>query len=368
MRLLHVATGNLFGGIETFLVTVARHAGPGRAEHRFAVCFDGRLGEELERAGASTSRLGPARLSRPWQVVRARRALARVVDEQRPTHVVFHGTWSWVALAPATRGRAVPVLWAHAPVADHWLDRAAMLSPPRRIVANSHYTARVTARTARRAEVAVVHCAVAPPGGPASDPGARRQVRAELGVPDGAFVFMTVGRMEAWKGHSLLLHALEALPARDGWASVIVGGPQNEREAAYYEGLEADVRRRGLEDRVRFAGQRDDVRRLLLAADVLCHPNERPEPFGIALVEAMYAGVPVVATRLGGPAEIVTPECGALVSPGDAAALARALGELAADPDRARRLGRAAAARAAQLCTPSAQLRALEEVLGRWSA
>jgi glycosyltransferase involved in cell wall biosynthesis len=77
---------------------------------------------------------------------------------------------------------------------------------------------------------------------------------------------------------------------------------------------------------------------------VLVLPS-RQEPFGTVLAEAMAVGTPVVATDVGGLAEVVDDGVtGALVAPGDPAALARALAELAADPDRRARLGAAAAA------------------------
>jgi glycosyltransferase involved in cell wall biosynthesis len=370
MRVLHVTTGNLFGGVEAFLLAMARHPDPtGRTQHEFALCFDGRFRDELAAAGARPVRVTPARLSRPWQVWRARRALARALDDRRPTHVVFHGPWTWTALAPFARSGATPVMWAHAPLTrGDWLGRAALLRPPSRIIANSEYTARATRVAAPRADVAVVHCAVpAPPR--ARDPGIRLATRARLGLPEDAFVVMTVGRMEPWKGHRLLLAALQRLDAsartRDRWACVIVGGPQTARERRYFESLQDDVRRSGLGDRVLLAGQRADVDRLLTAADAFCQPNEQPEPFGIAVVEAMYSGLPVVATNRGGPPEIVTPDCGILVEP-EAAALAHALGWLCEDRERARRMGAAGVARAAALCSPAAQHRALERALSRW--
>ena len=70
----------------------------------------------------------------------------------------------------------------------------------------------------------------------------------------------------------------------------------------------------GISDRVRFAGQRDDVPGLLAAADVFCQPNTGPEPFGIAYVEALWSRLPVVATQFGGAQEIVDDSCGLLVA------------------------------------------------------
>jgi glycosyltransferase involved in cell wall biosynthesis len=83
----------------------------------------------------------------------------------------------------------------------------------------------------------------------------------------------------------------------------------------------------GLTARVQFLGHRLDVDELMGAADVFCHPNVGPEPFGMVFVEAMLAGLPVVATEMGGAKEVLGDGVGLLVAP-KPAALARALGRL----------------------------------------
>src|SRR6202007_1965732 len=93
------------------------------------------------------------------------------------------------------------------------------------------------------------------------------------------------------------------------------------------------VASRGLGERIRFLGQRSDVPQLLAAADIHCQPNTGPEPFGVAFIEAMYAGLPVVTTAMGGALEIVQEECGVLVPPDDPQALADALLPLIRDKD-----------------------------------
>jgi len=108
-------------------------------------------------------------------------------------------------------------------------------------------------------------------------------------------------------------------------------------------------------ERVRFLGRRRDVGDLLAAADVYCQPNASPEPFGIAIVEALYCGLPVIATAEGGPAEIVSPECGLLVPPDDRQALAEALTHLLTNAELRSRLSAGAPSRAGSLCDPVRQ-------------
>jgi glycosyltransferase involved in cell wall biosynthesis len=103
---------------------------------------------------------------------------------------------------------------------------------------------------------------------------------------------------------------------------------------------------------------------LLAAADVHCQPNTGPEPFGVALVEALAAGRPVVTTALGAANEVVTDECGVRVEPGNAAALAAALARLIGDAAERERLGAAGPDRARHLSDPAAVLGRLGDQLG----
>jgi glycosyltransferase involved in cell wall biosynthesis len=191
----------------------------------------------------------------------------------------------------------------------------------------------------------------------------RAEVRAELGAPPEAVVIVQTSRLEAWKGQAVLLAALALLPPASEWRCWIAGGARRPAEVRYL----AELRRRaaGLGGRVRFLGERRDVPRLLAAADLFCQPNTAPEPFGVAYVEALAAGLPVVAAALGGALEVVDPTCGLLVPPGRPEALAEALARLAADPAHRRRLGAAGPARARAVADPAAALPRLAGALAR---
>ncbi len=118
-------------------------------------------------------------------------------------------------------------------------------------------------------------------------------------------------------------------------------------DAPYEDDLHAQVTRLGLDTRVQFTGFLSDVGVVLRSLDVLVHASVVPEPFGQVVVEGMAAGLPVVASDAGGPAEVITDGInGVLVPPSDPDALAQALRELASDPSRRRALGVAAHKRA----------------------
>ena len=158
----------------------------------------------------------------------------------------------------------------------------------------------------------------------------RDRARAELGVPAAGVVLGTVARFDPVKGLEVLLEALRQMP---GATLVLIGdGPQASSLRARARGL-------GVEPRVVFAGARPDAARWFAALDVYVSAS-RGEGLPLALVEAMAAGLPVVASRVPGHVDTVTHgDTGALVPVDDPAALAAATTALLADPARARALG-----------------------------
>ncbi len=150
---------------------------------------------------------------------------------------------------------------------------------------------------------------------------------------------ITVANLRAEKNHATLLDALAALvPSRPDLRFQFVGdGPQR-------QALEARAAALGVTAQIAFLGHRDDVPALLGAADLFVLPS-RSEAFPNGAIEAMAAGLPVVACAVGGLFDLIDDGVtGALVPPDDAAALASAIGGLTDDPARALALGRAARA------------------------
>jgi glycosyltransferase involved in cell wall biosynthesis len=163
----------------------------------------------------------------------------------------------------------------------------------------------------------------------APEPSAAGELRQALGFPAGPLVGV-FSRLAPWKGQHVLIEALAGLP---GVGCIIVGDALF-GEQAYASGLKQLVLERGLADRVRFLGHRGDVPRLMKAVDVMVHPSTNAEPFGRTLVEAMLAGVPVIATDAGAAADILDGgKAGMLVAPNDPQALARAIASVLARPE-----------------------------------
>jgi len=360
MRVLHLCAGNLYGGVERIVAecAAARTLCPAMAPS-VAVCFEGRLAQEIDALGLHCTRLGAARMSRPHTVLRARRQLGRLLEAERPRTVICHSSWIFGLAAPVVRAAGgTLVLWIHdRPSARTWADRWARLTSPDLIIANSRFTDHSVRAFYRSAPHAVLYAPVAA----ATVSGERPDVRAALGVDAQTPVILIASRFEGWKGHRELIAA--AARVSEPWRMWIAGRPQRAGEDAYEGELRDCAAASGVADRVQFLGERRDVPALMRAADVHCQPNTAPEPFGLAFVEALYAGLPVVTTATGGALEIVTDDCGVLLPPGDAGALERALRALVVDRKARTRLGSAGPARARELCDPARQLAALAAML-----
>jgi glycosyltransferase involved in cell wall biosynthesis len=160
------------------------------------------------------------------------------------------------------------------------------------------------------------------------------EVRRELGLPEGVPLIGLVGRLDHWgKGHKELLTAMAQLRDRHPVHALMVGGGRRMDEV---KALTASL---GLAGQVHFLGNRRDVPDLLNALDIFVLPSYS-EGVSLALLEAMAAGLPVIATAVGGLPEVVTDgETGLLIPPRDAGALAAALARLLADPAWAQPLG-----------------------------
>lgn len=366
MRVLHLHTGGLYGGVETMLTCLQRHAGamPG-CRMTFALLEEGKLSNDLNAAGGDVVMLPHTRLRNPVQVLRAKRAFRSLLTRGDFDLVVSHSTWTHAIFASTVRRSGVPlVFWQHNAFEDrHWIERLAGRVPPDLVISNSRYSATTLSRVFPDVAHEVVYYPVERPE--PEGPEVRAAVRNELSTPEGDVVIIQVSRMEAWKGQRLLLDALGRLADVPGWTCWQIGGAQRDHEKGYENQLRGRVEELKIENRVRFAGHRHDVPRLLASADIHCQPNLKPESFGITFVEALYRGLPVVTTAMGGAREIVDESCGVLVEHPRAADLARALGGIIESTELRSSLSAKGPARAAMLCDPAVQSSRIHEVFSR---
>jgi glycosyltransferase involved in cell wall biosynthesis len=260
-----------------------------------------------------------------------------------------HGLWAGFLAAVALGGRRIPlvVTWhGGAPAAGgrglllRWLERRAVRGATVVLGVSSDLVDR--ARSLGGKDVRLAPAAVPrPPGRPPRPPGDgerhRQKTRADHGAVDRSLL-LAVGRLEPRQGYDLLLDAAALWSEFDPPPLVAVAGEGGQRAA-----LERRIDAERLP--VLLLGRRDDVPELLAAADLVVLPS-RWEARALIAQEALHAGVPLVATDVGGMRELVG-DAAVLVPYGDPPALARAVTDLLADRDRRAALSIAGRAQAA---------------------
>ncbi|MBC8102100.1 MAG: glycosyltransferase [Cytophagales bacterium] len=371
MKVLHLHAGTLYGGVETFLVTLARErALCPEMEHHFGLCFEMRMTQELREQGIPVTMVGEARFSRPLTVLQTRSAFKKLAARFQPDVVICHMAKPYWLYGAAARKMGLPVVYyMHGPI--HTMDLFDKLlkrgRQPDLMIGVSEHTVRVGKEMLfPDVPSAVINYPMPWPSSRYDfNAESKAALRTELDTPPGAVVVVQAVRMDPWKGHKDLLAALALLKDVPGWVHWLVGGAQKPHEIEYLEGLKQQVREAGIEDRVRFVGQRTDVPRFLASADVYSQANTESEGFSLSFTEAMSAGLPIVTTDIGSAGEVVTPDIGLLAPVHDAAKIADALKAILTDGPRRERMGAAAKARVHQLCETGQQIRRLHSELSR---
>jgi len=236
------------------------------------------------------------------------------------------------------------------------------------VLANSRYTARSVLAAAPRAHVEIVHN---PVDLARWDPARidRAHARARLGAAgEHGLLLGVVAQLSPWKGQDTAIEALKLLREEGIDAHLLLIGSAKFVDRAtrfdnqgYVARLHELVAGAGLEDRVSWLGEREDVPELVRALDVLLLPSWE-EPFGRAVIEAMALQVPVVATSVGGPPEILEDgKEGFLVAPRDPRAWAQAIRRLAEEPGLGDQMGRAGRRRVEDAFTADHHARAVLE-------
>ncbi len=198
------------------------------------------------------------------------------------------------------------------------------------------------------------------------------EVRASLGLEPDDFLIGAIGALAPLKGHIHIIRAAPRILAAVPNARILIVGREMYLTLGHegYRGvLEEEIRRQGVQGRVILAGHRDDPVEVLRNLDLLVHASVYPESFGRVLVEAMACGVPVVATALGGPTEILaSEEQGILIPAGDPAAIAEAVIRLHREPERRKKMGIAGRERVIRAFSVERYVREVEAIYRDLSA
>jgi glycosyltransferase involved in cell wall biosynthesis len=312
--------------------------------------------------GITVTQLGIRRLRQHGAFGQVRRAIKAAAPDVVHTQLEFAA----ILGIPAARGLGLPTVATlhtidepppRSRLALHFRVMSWALRRARRVIAVSETTRRhYLARAGLRPERVVTMYNGIDPTAFQADPGTGPLARAEFGLAPEAPVLITVAVQREPKGIQYMLAALPAVAAAFPEVRYLLVGDGPHRGA-----LEQQAARLGVSDRVVFAGARDDVARLLAAADLFVLPS-LTEALPTVLAEAMAAGRAVVATTVGGIPEMCHHgEAALLVPPADPEALAAAVCRLLANPRQAAAMGRSGRRLVAARFDIRAQARALAE-------
>jgi glycosyltransferase involved in cell wall biosynthesis len=190
----------------------------------------------------------------------------------------------------------------------------------------------------------------------------RETMARRMKIPPGSLLIGTIGEIKRQKGHEEYLRAAAIIAREKKDAHFIIVGADNSRAGEHLSSLKRLIRELGLTDRVHLAGWLDEVAPLLAALDVYVSASQT-ESFGLAIVEAMASGLPVVATTTEGAREIIDNEkTGLIVAVGDHEALAAGVLHLLEDEDARASIGKLARTQARERYNLDRMVEATEQV------
>jgi glycosyltransferase involved in cell wall biosynthesis len=334
LNVLIVDHAPIFGGVEAMIADLI--GAVDREKFTLAVATD--TASRVEFRNVDVRRLPMPRVRENWVAMIT--AGLRLAKAARDTDVMMTTTARTHAIgAVAARVSGAPLIWRLADDTFPMPLAAALSSIPKRIVAVSSFIA-------GRCSPSPAKTTIIPDGLPDTRP------QTKLTLNTGKPIAVMIARLVRWKGHAVFARAVKLANV----AGVIAGGEDESEGELGGKGLRAELA--ALNGEIQFLGQRSDVREILAASDIFVHASTRPEPFGRILVQAMLAGVPVIATRAGAIPEVVG-DAGRLVPAGDVEALAEAL---TMDAATRARLGREGRERALARFELGAMTRRLEQV------
>lgn len=371
-------TGRL-GGAELMLFDIAA----ARAADSEVILFqDGEFRTALESAGVKTSvcKLGEeaSTVDKQAGLKRVLRSIPgilqlmlQIVQAARSFDVVYANTAKALVIGgPAARLAGRPLIFhLHDIIADgHFsvLNQQALILCAnycaQSVIANSEATKDAFVACGGREEL----CVVIPNGfripAERSSAAEMNALRTSLGIKPDAWTVLMAGRLAHWKGQHVLLEALKSVPAAH---AVLLGDALfTDEDRKYAQQLHTLAAAPELAGRVHFAGFQKETMPYFDMADAVVHASVYPEPFGRVIVEGMLAGKPVIASRAGGAAEIISHEqTGLLVDPGSPAELANALLRLQQDSAFASGIARQAQQTAEDIYALNAVQEKIESVI-----
>jgi glycosyltransferase involved in cell wall biosynthesis len=364
-RVLYLAWAPFFSGAERALLLTIRHVDPARWEPVALVGTDGELLAQLRAAGVHAEHVPIKHLDarHPLQWLASVASVVNACRRWQPALIHANDMPSYQPGGFAGRFMRIPAVthirfpdedsgyrWFLRPAFDRALFVSAYLRSHGEHVSPTLFEKRSV----------VLYDGVAVPDKVGREQ--RSSLKRELGLPEHVPTVALTGQIAEVKGIWEFVEAARLLTGSGCPCAFAVLGDDMKGHGALRAAMQERVAALGMSAGFHFLGFRPDATRILPAFDIVAVPSH-VEPLGNATLEAMAAGLPVVGSQTGGiPEMVIDGETGVLVPPGDAAALAGAIGRLARSADERERLGQAARERASAVFSLDAHSRALSAI------
>ncbi len=338
-KVVHIVENLRIGGLERVIASIVLGLDNSKYEVEvWCLVRGGEVAQELSSKGVLVKILGMNSYHNPFQIL----ALSRVIRKENVyilhTHGYFGNTFGRLAAILAM----TPVIIAHVHTTYHGFKKRHLLIErllslfTDKIVCVSQAVRKfvVEVEGINEKKTTLIYNGVGEPRSfeMVSDETVNRK---SLGISDKDIVVIAVASLTPHKGHQILLEAARVVTKRYENVRFLIAGDGPLRNE-----LESYTREAGLSSKVVFTGQRKDVATLLSLGDFFVLPSIEREGLGIALIEAMAAGLPVIGTRLGGIPEVIEDRVnGLLVAPGNPGELATAIEKLASDRSMKAKMG-----------------------------
>jgi len=338
IRVLHIVEDLKIGGLERIIASIVLALNRDRYEAKvWCLAEGGQIAEELIDQGVEVKMLGMRSYYNPLQIMTLSRLLRNEKINILHTHGYFGSTFGRVAAIFAR----VPVVLVHVHSTYYGYKKRNIVIEKLlsfftdKTICVSEAVKRFVVEIEGIAEkkTCLIHNGVEIPGTFEADPSVNRN---SFSFSEEDYVAITIASLTPNKGHRVLIDAIKIIsPKYNDLRLLIVGdGPLRDNLGAYAEELQ-------LSSKIVFTGQRDDINLLLKLADIFILPSMEREGLGIAIIEAMAVGLPVIGTRLGGIPEVIEEDVnGLLFAPGNSEELAAAIEKLIAAPAIREKMGR----------------------------
>jgi len=357
MKIIHLYSGNRFGGVERVLLQlfiVRKHLS--EIDQEYIIIFDGLLSQKLIEEGAKVNLLFPVKFSKPWTIIRAWTRINSLLNRRRPQVLICHDIWSFViGHLPARIYGCKIVLWAHTEGLHYYLYKYLDFFKPDLIISCSDFLKKQLQVRFKNFKVTTIY---APFNFSHSHLSTANKIQQKFNV-------LFAGRLVPLKGADLLIKAIALIADQDVHLTIL-GIVTNPQESDFLEEINKLIYELKLNDRVSLLINQTNVKSFYQSADLYCQPNRNPETFGLTFVEALSFGLPVVTSKLGGAIEILMDQnqtFGSFINPDDIESIKVAILEWKNASDKRIAFAEKARTRVLELCSSEVVLKKLEQEL-----